>query len=307
MGDCDRERPCPECGDDDAPVWDQDSGDLICSNCGVVVQGQCIDDTQEWRIFADTSEKEKQEKNRAGAIMNPFLNNGGMTSTIGNRALNRVNRLVQGQENRTLKASFAGLREIQETLHSSIAALNCAFEIASALEQRRQLRVKQSDLAAIIYIACRQEDEGRSMKEIASALTGVAAKDIGRAFLRFEKYLPKTVQMGLKDEALPENFLPRFCNKLLLAVELENVMRQVCSSQVVGNAQNQRQPAAVAAGCIYLVAYLAGVDLSISKIAGVSKVTEATIADAVKAIRPLIHHVLPPSFRIQRELKHTFR
>lgn len=44
---------CPQCKEKgNRPILDHTTGDLICTSCGLVLQGQCLDEGQEWRVFA---------------------------------------------------------------------------------------------------------------------------------------------------------------------------------------------------------------------------------------------------------------
>jgi len=303
----DTEEPCRNCGEDAPPIFDSQNGDLICPHCGAIVQGRVIDESAEWRSFADDSEKDKEAKNRAGNKINPFLQNGGMgCGSINNGALERINRMVQGQENRLLRAVFERLRQIQEDLNFSQTALYAAFELCNTLDQIKQLRNRNQDLGALIYLACRQEEEGRSFKEIAAAMSvngSMTSNDIGRAYLRLEKLLPRAVQRAMKKEVLPETFLPRFCNKLGLPVEVERVSREVCTAPSIVNAQGNRQQAAIALACLFLVSWLSAIDLPISRVAAIAKIGESSLIDCINNIRPLITDVLPSNFRRLRNIK----
>jgi len=58
-------KKCPECGSINL-FWNKDRGEVICRDCGLVIEDKMIDFTQEWHDFdGDSSEK----KRRAGAPM----------------------------------------------------------------------------------------------------------------------------------------------------------------------------------------------------------------------------------------------
>eukprot|EP00397_Hematodinium_sp_SG-2012_P026454 GEMP01027716.1.p1 GENE.GEMP01027716.1~~GEMP01027716.1.p1 ORF type:complete len:318 (+),score=47.04 GEMP01027716.1:45-998(+) len=301
----DTEEPCPNCGEDAPPISDQASGDLICTNCGAVMQDHNIDDGAEWRIFDDTTEAEKASKNRAGTKVNPYLTNGGIESTrTGDRALDRVCALSNGNDNRVLRTVFDRIKRIQDDLNFSEAALHVSYELAASLEKlkSRALRLRAADHAALVYLACRQEDEGRSFREIAAVVSDATAQDIGKAYLRIEKLLPRAVQRALKTEVLPETFLPRFCNRMGLSMEVEKAARQVCQAPSVVNA-GSRQYAAVALAALYLIAWMSNIDLPVGQVASIAKITESSLLDCINHLRPLISEVLPSNFKKLRIIK----
>ncbi|MUV90931.1 transcription initiation factor IIB 3, partial [Halapricum sp. CBA1109] len=53
-------RDCPECGSENL-VKSSDRGELICDDCGLVVEEENIDPGPEWRAF---NHNERQEKSR---------------------------------------------------------------------------------------------------------------------------------------------------------------------------------------------------------------------------------------------------
>ncbi|MFW6435958.1 MAG: TFIIB-type zinc ribbon-containing protein, partial [Halovenus sp.] len=69
---------CPECGSDEL-VKDADRGELICDDCGLVVEEGNIDPGPEWRAF---NHQERQEKSRVGAPTTQTMHDKGLTTTI---------------------------------------------------------------------------------------------------------------------------------------------------------------------------------------------------------------------------------
>jgi len=58
---------CPNCGSD-ALISDKQRGEVICSNCGLVVS-RIIDSSPEWRAF---DAEEKAHRSRAGSRVSPL-------------------------------------------------------------------------------------------------------------------------------------------------------------------------------------------------------------------------------------------
>lgn len=62
-------------------IEDHRAGDMVCTECGLVVGDRIIDVSSEWRTFAN-SEKESTDMCRVGAAMDPN-NEGDLSTTIG--------------------------------------------------------------------------------------------------------------------------------------------------------------------------------------------------------------------------------
>ncbi|MDX1745193.1 MAG: TFIIB-type zinc ribbon-containing protein, partial [Halobacteriales archaeon] len=58
-----RVKECPECGSNNL-VKSSDRAELVCDECGLVVEEEQIDPGPEWRAF---NHQERQEKSRVGA------------------------------------------------------------------------------------------------------------------------------------------------------------------------------------------------------------------------------------------------
>lgn len=66
----------------DAPlIEDYRAGDMICSECGLVVGDRVIDVGSEWRTFSN--EKSGVDPSRVGGPENPLLSGGDLSTMIG--------------------------------------------------------------------------------------------------------------------------------------------------------------------------------------------------------------------------------
>ena len=70
---------CPEC-DSSHIVRDYNRGEVTCSNCGLVVDDQVIDQGPEWRAF-DSEQNERRA--RGGAPMTVMIHDKGLSTDIG--------------------------------------------------------------------------------------------------------------------------------------------------------------------------------------------------------------------------------
>lgn len=71
---------CSDCKRQTEVVFDHSAGDTVCSECGLVLESHSIDETSEWRTFAN--ESGDNDPVRVGGPTNPLLADGGLTTVI---------------------------------------------------------------------------------------------------------------------------------------------------------------------------------------------------------------------------------
>nr|GMD84380.1 peptidyl-prolyl cis-trans isomerase FKBP62-like [Ipomoea batatas] len=71
---------CSDCKKNTEVVFDHAAGDTVCSECGLVLESRSIDETSEWRTFADDSGD--HDPNHVGGPVNPLLGDVGLSTVI---------------------------------------------------------------------------------------------------------------------------------------------------------------------------------------------------------------------------------
>lgn len=71
---------CSDCKRTTEVVFDHAAGDTVCSECGLVLESHSIDETSEWRTFAN--ESGDNDPVRVGGPANPLLTDGGLSTVI---------------------------------------------------------------------------------------------------------------------------------------------------------------------------------------------------------------------------------
>ncbi|KAM7270612.1 hypothetical protein ACFE04_029826 [Oxalis oulophora] len=71
---------CSDCKRHTEVVFDHSAGDTVCSECGLVLESHSIDETSEWRTFAN--ESGDNDPVRVGGPSNPLLTDGGLSTVI---------------------------------------------------------------------------------------------------------------------------------------------------------------------------------------------------------------------------------
>ncbi|XP_057849546.1 transcription initiation factor IIB isoform X4 [Cryptomeria japonica] len=215
---------CPDCKKPTEVVLDHAAGDTVCVECGLVLEAHSIDETSEWRTFAN--ESGDNDPVRVGGPSNPLLNDGGLSTVIskpngssGDLLTSTLGRWQNRGSNpdRSLIMAFRTIATMAERLGLVATIKDRANEIYKKVEDLKSIRGRNQDaiLAACLYIACRQEDKPRTVKEICSVANGASKKEIGRAkeFIvkQLEEEMGKSMEMGTIHAG---DFLRRFCSHL---------------------------------------------------------------------------------------------
>jgi len=154
---------------------------------------------------------------------------------------------------------------------------NTAKQIYLKFENTREKFTRsQTDgiIAAILYLACKQEGYPRTLKRIAFD-TGVHEKNI-RIGLQL---------MGSKQDPMaPEDLVPWICSQLKVEFVYEAIARKIarCAFQVVEG----KHPDSIASACVYLVCSKFGLSVRDNEIADAAMVALATLRNVVRELHP---------------------
>lgn len=326
-------RPCRLRGRPDTKVvLDCSTGDLICTACGLVLQERCIDESQEWRNFATEgveSGMRVNERMRGGDKDGVIDSSGqlGSTSMAGGSAISEALQLAQKMVDSKvmrLSSSEQALKTIVSKMKATAASLKLSESISERcvqfvthLSQKNQLDsgYRIPWYYAVIYLACREEGAGRTLRELAHS--GAADNQVSED--EFEKQMRKRVssltkalgtelRVSQSQYINPEELMRRFVSRLELS-------QQVCGPAVhiteqarrfgllrdrhgLGSTEQTKQ-CAVIASAIFMVAHLLDVPEKprILDVAVVARVPENSVVAAYEGLRPHASMVLPEAFK----------
>jgi len=190
---------CPECSSTDLNR-DNYRAELVCSNCGLVIEEDLIDYGPEWRAF---DSKQHEKRARTGPPMTYMIHDKGLSTAIG-----WTNRDAYGKSipNRN-RAQLYRMRKWQRRIRISNAIMkNLAFALSNldrmssrmglprtvretaAMIYRKAAsknlvrgRTVEGVAAAALYAACRQCHVPRTLDEI-SNIANMSRRDIGRNY-----------------------------------------------------------------------------------------------------------------------------
>nr|GFA59572.1 transcription initiation factor IIB-2 [Tanacetum cinerariifolium] len=208
----------PDCKRNTEVVLDHSAGDTVCSECGLVLESHSIDETFEWRTFAN--ESGDNDPVRVNGATNISLMMVVCLLLLVNASLGRWQNLGSNPD-RSLILAFKTIAPMCDRLGLVATIKDRANEIFKKVEDQKKSnrgRYQDATLAAYLYIACRQEDKPQTVKEICSATNGATKKEIGRD----KEYIVKQLEleMGQSVETGTINvgdFMRRFCSNLGMA------------------------------------------------------------------------------------------
>ena len=290
------EAVCPECGGRQL-VHDYERAELVCQNCGLVIDEDFIDRGPEWRAF-DNDQRIK--RSRVGAPMTFTIHDKGLSTMIDWRNKDSFGRSISSKN----RAQLYRLRKWQRRIRVSNATeRNLAFALseldrmASAVGLPRNIRESSAMVyrdavdknlirgrsiegvaAAALYAACRQCSVPRTLDEIAE-VSRVSRKEIGRTY----RFISRELGLRLLPTS-PLDYVPRFCSGLTLKGEVQSRTIEILRLASERELTSGRGPTGVAAAAIYIASLLGGERRTQREVAEVAGVTEVTIRNRYKEL-----------------------
>ena len=287
---------CPECGSNHLSR-DYSRAELVCHECGLVIDEDLIDHGPEWRAF-DNEQREKRV--RTGAPMTYTIHDKGLSTMI-----SWQNRDAYGKSIPTRnRAQLFRLRKWQTRTRISNAternlavALSSLDRLASGLSLPRTVRETAAMIyrkaalknlirgrsvegvsAAALYAACRQCHVPRTLDEI-SNIAHMSRKEIGRNY----RYVSR--ELGLKlMPTTPQDYISRFCSELKLSADVQAKTMDILKEAAKKELTSGRGPTGIAAASLYIASVLCGERRTQREVSEVTGVTEVTIRNRYKEL-----------------------
>eukprot|EP00271_Cylindrocystis_brebissonii_P008225 TRINITY_DN22249_c0_g1_i1.p1 TRINITY_DN22249_c0_g1~~TRINITY_DN22249_c0_g1_i1.p1 ORF type:complete len:309 (+),score=57.05 TRINITY_DN22249_c0_g1_i1:101-1027(+) len=298
---------CPECQRYTELVNDHAAGDLVCKECGLVIEGHSIDETSEWRTFSNESAND--DPVRVGGPINPLLSDGGLSTVIARSNGQEMPGNIRGwasrgaNPDRSLINAFKTMGSMADRAGLVSTIRDQANEIYKKVEDAKSIRGRSQDaiLAACLYIACRKENKPRTFKEIGAVANNASKKEIGKAVKFIVNQLEEsTTSMGVIN---PEDYMRRFCSNLNMDPQTIRAAMEVVKTTDDIIMKTSRTPISKAAAAIYMVTQLADKKVLPRDIALQTGVAEGTLRNTYKDLLPHAAHLIPNWFAKGEDLK----
>ncbi len=283
-------KKCPECGSKNL-IYDEQKGELVCKDCGLIIEDKMIDMGQEWRQF-----EQGTKKGRGGAPLSMQKFDQGLTTNIGEvsdiyqlgseKRIRKFFRLKKWQERvstsieRNLRLAMAELRRVASFLNLPNFVKEESSRIYNLVLQRGLVRGRsmESVVSACIYAACRSYSIPRTLDEI-SAASDVERKEIGRTY----RFITRKLSLKITPSN-PKNYISRFASILHLSPKTQNDALKILKKAESSELTSGRGPAGIAAAALYVAALLNDEKKTQREVADVAGITEVTIRNRYKEL-----------------------
>ena len=278
---------CPDCGSTDL-IGDYERAEVVCANCGLVIDENIVDMGPEWRAF---DHEQRDKRTRVGAPITYTIHDKGLSTMIDWRNKDIYGRDIPARN----RAQWYRLRKWQRKIRISGATeRNLAFALSeldrdsSRLGLPRSVRESASVVyrsavenklirgrsiegvvAASLYAACRRCKVPRTLDEIAE-VSRVTKKEVGRTY----RFLTTS----------PVDYVPRFASELGLSGEVQSKSIEIIEKAMEKGLTSGRGPTGVAAAALYIASVLLGERKTQRDVAEVAGVTEVTIRNRYKEL-----------------------
>jgi transcription initiation factor TFIIB len=281
---------CPECKSVDL-TYDEQRGEIVCNECGLIVEEKMVDTGQDAGGQFDKSDK----KGRGGAPISMQKFDKGLTTNVGE--ISDIYKLESGQTRkflrlkkwqervstsieRNLRLAMAELRRVASFLNLPSVVRDEASRVYNFVLQRGLVRGRsmESVIAACIYAACRSYNIPRTLDEIAAA-SDVERKEIGRTY----RFIVRKLKIKVTPSS-PKDYISRFSSILHLSPKTQNEALKILKRADISELTSGRGPAGIAAAGLYVAALMNDEKKTQREVADVAGITEVTIRNRYKEL-----------------------
>jgi transcription initiation factor TFIIB len=279
---------CPECSG--KLVTDDERGETVCAECGLVVDEDQIDPGPEWRAF---DSNEKDEKSRVGAPTTNTMHDKGLSTNIGwqdkdaygnslgSRQRQKMQRLRKWNERfRTRDSKERNLKQALGEIDRMASALGLPEDVreTASVIYRRALdedllpgRSIEGVATSALYAAARKAGTPRSLDELTN-VSRVEKDEIARTY----RYVVRELNLEIQP-ADPKSYVPRFVSDLGVSEEVERRARDLLDTATEKGIHSGKSPVGLAAAAVYAAALLSNEKVTQSEVSEVSDISEVTI------------------------------
>ena len=291
---------CPSCGNKKI-ITDQNTGELFCGKCGLVITDKVTDTGAEWRSFSN----DEGNKARTGAGTSLTMHDMGLSTVIG--AANKdatgkplsagvkssIERLrtwdsrsqANSSADRNLRLALNEMDKLKDKLALTNAVIEKAAYIYRKAMERKLVRGRSIHglVAACLYAACRNTETPRTLDDIAKGIN-IRRKDVARCYRLIFRELE--LKMPVVD---PVNGISRIASIAELSEKSKRkaviILNQAKKIGMVAG----KDPMGIAAAALYLACISTGEAKSQKDISIASGVTEVTIRNRCAGLRKMLN------------------
>ena len=290
---------CPSCGDKKM-VTDQNTGELFCGKCGLVVTDKIADTGAEWRSFAN----DDSNRTRVGAGTSLAMHDMGLSTVIG--AANKdatgkplsasvkssIERLrtwdsrsqAHSSADRNLRQALNEMDKLKDKLALTSAVIEKAAYIYRKAMEKKLVRGRSIHglVAACLYASCRHTETPRTLDDIADGIN-IRRKDVARCYRLIYRELE--LKMPVVD---PVKGVSRIASIAGLGEKTKRKAISILNEAKRTYITAGKDPMGIAAAALYLACISTGEVKSQKEISNASGVTEVTIRNRCAGLRKML-------------------
>ena len=290
---------CPSCGDKKM-VTDQNTGELFCSKCGLVITDRIADTGAEWRSFSN----DEGNKARTGAGTSLTIHDMGLSTVIG--AVNKdatgkplsasvkssIERLrtwdsrsqAHSSADRNLRQALNEMDKLKDKLALTDAVIEKAAYIYRKAMEKKLVRGRsiQGLVAACLYASCRNTETPRTLDDIAKGIN-IRKKEVARCYRLIFRELE--LKMPVVD---PVKGVSRIASIAELGEKSKRKAISILNQAKDVGLVAGKDPMGIAAAALYLACISTGEVKSQKEISIASGVTEVTIRNRCAGLRQML-------------------
>lgn len=293
---------CPLCNKQTDKITDEESGEIICTTCGSVVTDKIIESRAEWTAF---NAEDVLLKTRTGAPTSLAKYDRGLSTVIGNnnrdasgqiidKAMrNRIDRWrtwdtrsrTSDSTKRNLQTAFIQLYVMKDTLGLPDSVIEKIAYLYRKIQEKKLVkgRTIKGALAVASYIACREMDIPRTLKEIAD-LSNLKEREIAKIYRKV------MFELDLKIPLIdPIKRLIKISNKCNISEKTKRYAVKLMGDILKKEISAGKNPMGLAGAVLYVACKNCGEDITQRKIAEQADVTEVTIRHGLDSIQKALN------------------
>jgi transcription initiation factor TFIIB len=278
-------------------VTDLESGEIACSNCGLVSPDKATESRAERRIF------ENNDLSRVGSPSSLAFHDMGLATIIGkankdstgrklnasmNSAMERLRTWdartrVHAAGHRNLMKAFRELDRLKDKLGLSDVIVQKTAYIYRKAQDRQLIRGRSTSsiLAAAIYIACREMGAQRTLGDV-TKIADVKRKDLSRSYRLLIRELD--IKVPLAD---PMKCIIKIANRAGLSEKTRRMAMSTMNELVQKEISAGKDPMGIAATVLYQACLSNGETITQRGIAEAAGVTEVTVRNRFNDLKKL--------------------
>jgi len=282
-------------------VTDQNTGELFCSKCGLVITDKITDTGAEWRSFSS----DEGNKARTGAGTSIRMHDMGLSTVIGTvnkdatgkplsaSVKSSIERLrtwdsrsqANSSADRNLRQALNEMDKLKDKLALTDAVIEKAAYIYRKAMERKLVRGRsiQGLVAACLYASCRNTETPRTLDDISQGIN-IRRKDVARCYRLLFRELE--LKMPVVD---PIKGVSRIASTAGLSEKCKrNSIEMLKKAKKLGGVAG-KDPMGIAAAALYLSCISIGESKSQKEISQASGVTEVTIRNRCAGLRKILN------------------